>query len=94
MKTNKPQTLTFTSLFCIKRLIISFFTVFFNELSIVNIFINIFANLIMAKFLIDHMPMEFKYLNYLEIINESFMLFFNYFLFLFSIWSGKIELRY
>lgn len=94
MNTGKVQVLTFTTYFCLKRLFISFFTVFYNDSAIANVFVNIFASLIFVKYLLDHMPMEFKYLNRLEILNTCFMLFFNYFLFMFTIWCGDVEVRY
>ena len=59
-----------------------------------NAYVNIFSNLAFTKYLSDSMPMEFKYLNQLELTNEVTMLYFNYFLFLFTDFVGSVETRY
>ena len=94
MNTSKPAVLTFTSFFCLKRLFISLGTVFLNESVILNLYINIFVTLWFIKYLIDNQPMNFKYLNQLEIINEVIMLFFTYFIFLFTDFVNDIKVRY
>jgi hypothetical protein len=94
MNKQKPQVLTYTSIFCLKRLLLAVFTVFFNNSLVLNILMNIFGNLAVIKYLLDSMPMEFTYLNWLEIINEINMLFFTYVLFLFTQFVPDLEIRY
>ena len=67
---------------------------YLNNSVVANAFINIFSNLAFIKYLTDSMPMEFSYLNQLELMNEVTMLFFNYFFFLFTDFLGTPELRY
>lgn len=63
MNTSKPTVLTFTSFFCVKRLLIALGTVYLNDSVIINIYINIFATLWFVKYLIDNQPMNYRYLN-------------------------------
>ena len=65
-----------------------------NSSVVVNAYINIFANLAFIKYLSDSLPMEFSYLNSLELMSEVTMLFFNYFFFLFTDFIGQVETRY
>jgi hypothetical protein len=69
-------------------------TVYLNNSVVANAYINIFSNLAFIKYLADSMPMEFSYLNQLELMNEVTMLFFNYFFFLFTDFVGSAETRY
>ena len=77
-----------------KRLVIGVATVYLNNSVVANAYINIFSNLAFIKYLADSMPMEFSFLNQLELMNEVIMLFFNYFFFLFTDFLGTPELRY
>lgn len=86
--------LTFTTFFCLKRLFIALGTVYLNDSVIMNLYINIFATLLFVKYLIDNQPMNFRYLNQLEISNEIIMLFFTYFIFLFTDFVADIKTRY
>lgn len=90
----KDSTLIYISIFCLRRVVIALCTVFINDYHIVNIFINIFLSLAMLKFLIEKQPMEYRFLNFLEISNEMFMLFFYYFMFIFTTWIPDAEARY
>jgi len=63
MNTSKDTVLTFTTFFCLKRLIIALGTVYLNDSVILNLYINIFATLLFVKYLIDNKPMNFGYLN-------------------------------
>ena len=65
-----------------------------NSSVVGNAYINIFANLAFIKYLADSLPMEYSYLNSLELMSEMTMLFFNYFLFLFTDFIGEVETRY
>lgn len=94
MNKTKYQALTYSSFFCLKRLVIGVATVYLNSSVISNAYINIFANLAFIKYLADSMPMEFSYLNQLELMNEVTMLFFNYFFFLFTDFVTSVETRY
>ena len=94
MNTSKPAVLTFTTFFCLKRLLIALGTVYLNDFVIVNLYINIFVTLWFVRYLIDNMPMNFRYLNQLEICNEILMLFFCYFIFLFTDFVEDINVRY
>jgi len=77
-----------------KRLAIALATVYLNNSVVANAYINIFSNLAFTKYLADSMPMEAKYLNQLELMNEITMLYFNYFFFLFTDFVGSVETRY
>lgn len=94
MNKQKNQVITYSSIFCLKRLIIGLFTVYLNKSLTLNIYVNIFGNILFIKYLCDSMPMEFKYLNLMEIMNEICLSFFIYFLFLFSDFVSDIEVRY
>lgn len=73
---------------------IAFFTVFFNDTLIVNIYVSIFSSLAFIKILMDFKPMEDKFIYYLEILNEINMLYFNYSMFLFTELVPNVETRY
>ena len=76
------------------RLAIALATVYLNNSVVANAYINIFSNLAFTKYLADSMPMEAKYLNQLELMNEITMLYFNYFFLLFTDFVGSVETRY
>jgi hypothetical protein len=65
-----------------------------NSWNTVNIFVNIFGSLLFIKYLCDSMPMESKLLNKLEIISYINLLFFWYFLFLYTEYINDVEMRY
>jgi len=46
----------------VRRLVIAFFTVFFNDTLIINIYVSVFSSLAFIKILVDTKPMEFKFI--------------------------------
>lgn len=72
------------SIFCLRRISLALFAVFFSETLILNIYVNIFSSLAFIKLLCDTKPMDVRSINTLEIVNEMNMLYFNYSLFLYT----------
>jgi hypothetical protein len=54
----------------------------------------VFASLLIIKFFIDEKPMEQRLQNRIEKLNETFTLFTNYFMILFTDLIPDVELRY
>lgn len=83
-----------TTIFCVRRLMVSFITVYFESPLVVPIYINIYSSLWIIKFYFNKMPMLTRSLNKIELLNEIFQLFSNYFMFLFTEFIGDMEARY
>lgn len=66
----KKYFMVVTPLFLVRRLIYALTIVFMNDYPVLQIAINLNFSLCYLIFLIKHMPMNKKYLNYLEIMNE------------------------
>ena len=69
-------------------------TVYLNNFVFANAFINMISNILFINYLSGSFPMNFAYLNQLELMNEITMLVFSYFFFLFTDYSGNVETRY
>ena len=57
-------------IFCCRRLIVAFFTVYINSPLILNIYINIYSSLWIIKYYYQKKPMISNSLNRIEILNE------------------------
>ena len=75
-------------IFCIRRLLVAFFTVYLNSPLILNIYVNIYSSLWIIKFYYKKKPMASRNLNRIELLNEIFQLFSNYYMFIFTEWVG------
>ena len=82
-----------TTFFCLRRIVVAFATVYFSKL-VGQIYVNVFASIFIIKFFVDEKPMEQRLQNKIEQLNESFTLFSNYFMILFTDLIPNIELRY
>jgi hypothetical protein len=60
----------------------------------VDIYINVFASLLFIKILCDYKPMNARFLNNCELLNEINLLFIYYFMFLFTEFVPDVELRW
>jgi hypothetical protein len=61
---------------------------------VINIYINIYSSLYIIRFYFNKKPMLTPSLNKIELLNEIFQLFSNYFMFLFTDFIGDVEFRY
>ena len=86
--------LTFTSFFCLRRLLVALATVLFNETLIIFIFVKVFSTLLFTKYMMDSKPMETPIQNKIEIGNEINMLAFSYFMFIFTAFIPDIKMRF
>lgn len=82
------------TIFCVRRLLVAFTTIFINNPLIICIYINIYSSLWIIKFYYKKKPMVSPMLNKIELINEIFQLFANYFMFLFTEFIGNVETWY
>ena len=82
------------TMFCIRRLLVGLFTIFSEKPLVINIYINIYSSLYIIRFYFDKKPMLTPTLNKIELLNEIFQLFSNYFMFLFTDFIGDVEFRY
>lgn len=69
-------------------------TVFESSLLIMNIYVMIFGSLLVIKFLFHYKPFNSRLLNTFEILNEIFVLFISYFMFLFTDFVPDVEYRF
>ena len=82
------------TMFCVRRLLVALFTVFSKKPLVINIYIIIYTSLFIIRFYFDKKPMLTSTLNKIELLNEIFQLFSNYFMFLFTDFIGDVEFRY
>ena len=54
LNVNSDSVYWFNFYFCLRRFIIGAFTIFMNDVNIVNIYIDIFTSLFMIRFIFDH----------------------------------------
>ena len=94
LKENRPSAYMLNSLFCARRLILAFTTIYFNTFLTTNIYITFFGSLAMIKFYFDYTPYESPLLNRFEKVNEIFTLFISYYLFIFTEFVPDVEVRY
>ena len=66
----KPSVYQMNTLFCLRRLLVAFFTVYLNSPLIINIFINIYSSLWIIKFYFQKTPMSNGRMNNIELLNE------------------------
>ena len=82
-----------TTFFCLRRIVVAFATVYFSKL-VCQIYVNVFTSMFIIKFFVDEKPMEKRLQNKIELMNETFTLFSNYFMILFTDLIPSIEVRY
>ena len=80
--------------FCVKRIIYAFFTVFFNSLVLLTVFVKLIFTTFTFGFYIREKPMNTKLFNFMENFNEFNIYFFTYFMLIFSDFVPDVELRY
>jgi len=82
----KKISYVFTSLFCIRRYIIAFLTIFMNSYVALNIVVYILLQLGTISMFLHFKPMLTKMMNYTEIINEGVILASVYYMMIFTNW--------
>ena len=83
-----------TTIFCFKRWLYGFSTVFFVNYVVPNIYVYIFIPLFGMGYTINNYPMDSKILNFMEILNEGIILCSAYFILSFTQWICDPMLRY
>ena len=83
-----------TPMFLIRRLIFAFSIVYMADYTVFQILVNIMFSLFYLCFLIQIRPMNKKYLNILEIINETTLLTLFYLCLLFTEFVDSVDIRY
>jgi len=91
---NSSMAYKFTTLFCIKRLLVAYMTIFANSYLFLHLFIYVYTSIFFISMFITSKPMYPSILNKIEIMNESFMLFTSYYIIIFSGFFTDIEARY
>jgi hypothetical protein len=94
LETDKKSLYIYTALFCIRRLILSFTTIFGNEIIWVNILAYMVLSIVTIAFYIHYKPMISPALNKIELFNECFIYICSYFFLIYSDWFEDIEFRY
>lgn len=94
MNPTKRQVQTYNTYFCLKRLVIGLATVYLNHFTVAVSLLNIATNFCFVSFIASSWPMNCKFLNQLEVMNEATMLVFCYFFLLFSNLTADAEARY
>lgn len=84
----------FTTFFCIRRFIVAMSTVFLVRQLISQIYLNTYTSLSLLFFYFQVRPMATRQQNKIELLNETFTMFSNYFLILFSDFILELEVRY
>ena len=84
----------FTTLFCIKRLLIAYLTIFTNEYIFIHIWVYAYTSIFFICMFIRMKPMYPSILNKIEILNESLILITSYYMLIFSGFFTDIEARY
>ena len=82
------------TIFCVRRLFVALFTIFYRGPLVVNLYVNIYSSLWIIKFYFKRKPMKTPTLNKIEILNEIFYLFCNYFMIIFTDFIPDVEFRY
>lgn len=93
MATSKSGALNFTPVFCLRRFVLAFATVFFSETLWLQLFVFTYSTLFAACFFIGIRPMNQKLLNRIEMFNETATLGSLYFILYFTEWCDNVELR-
>ena len=79
--------------FCARRFVLAFTTIFISDFLWLQLFIYLYSTLIVTTFYIHVKPMNGRFYNNIEIMNETATLFSVYFLLCFSDWILDIEFR-
>jgi hypothetical protein len=94
MDTEKRSVYLYTCMFCIKRFIIGFSTIFANHVVWINMVAYMVLSLATIAFFIRFKPMNSTALNKIELFNESFIYISSFFFLIYSDWFDDIEMRY
>jgi hypothetical protein len=81
-------------MFCFKRILLSITTVLSTERFIAHPYIYTFTAILNFGFVATYKPMETKFLNRIELLNEALMVLCSGFLFLFTDFILDLELRF
>jgi len=82
------------TIFLTKRLLIALITIFLMEFPWAQICMYQMVTMVQLAHLVDYMPMESKFQNYIEILNDGFVLLSSYSLFLFTDLVPDVAVRY
>ena len=93
MRTNRDSIWQVTPIFCAKRILLAFCTVYIFVLPLTCSYVYGFASLFSIGYYLNNMPMERKLFNFMEILNEGLIYFTFIFTFIFTDWID-IEERY
>lgn len=93
MRTDRDSIWKLTPLFCLKRILLAFTTVFIMVLPLSSTYIYAFGSLFSIGYFLNNMPMDRRLFNFMEILNESMIYFTCFFTFIFTDWVD-IETRY
>jgi hypothetical protein len=80
----KKSVYMYSTFFFLRRLAVAFSTTVWANTLILQIYTTVFGSLFVLMFYIEWRPMESTYENRLEVFNEGFTLFSNYFLIIFT----------
>jgi len=93
IRINQPGALNTNFVFCLRRFMLTFATVYFRQWLILQIMVYTYTTLFKVCFYISVRPMDQPYLNHIEIINEVFTLSSLYFIIYFTDWCANPELK-
>ena len=93
VKTTNPTALYTNFVFCLRRFMLTFATIFFGNWLFLQIIVFTYTTLFQLCFFIAVRPMTQPLLNRIEIINELFTLGSVYFLLYFTDWCDNPEVR-
>lgn len=80
--------------FCLRRMLLALFTVAVNEHILPSLLIYFYGSIFVVSLGFTHKPLEGSWHNWLENINELFIMITGYFMFFFSEWIGDVQVRY
>jgi hypothetical protein len=83
-----------TTIFCAKRILLGFTTVYIAGLPLASTYVYGLGSLFSIGFFLNNKPMSSKIFNFMENLNEAAIYMMCYFTFLFTDWIPDIELRY
>ena len=83
-----------TPIFCLKRLMLGFTTIYLAELPLSSTYIYGLGSLFSIGYFLNNKPMNSNFFNFMENLNEFAIYVVCYFTFLFTDWIPDIELMY
>ena len=93
-RTRNASVYEYLTIFCVKRMIYAYVTIFYSDTLFVIIIAYICLPIASINFFVNCKPLKGKALNYIEIMNEMFILQVSYYMFVFTDFVQSVPLRY